>query len=382
MDMIIRGKKIVSARTLTVEETKGVFERYQKSEAVHKDKDGNLFLTQQRWESPIIQSALTPAEIRAFCEERKIKWNDAYNGRVKTYVASDESTDSYGDIIRQNGWDLKERFRKNPVAMWGHDYYQPPVGNSIKETIVKGDNPQLLLDILFMTQEQYPFADTIFKMVDAGFLRGNSVGFIPVRVVDVQEQDERDSLGLGKYGVIFEKQVLLEDSIVSIGANKNALVQNQFASAATKGIISVEEIKSLLKDQNKETAVNDSLKEMFEQALSIVTEKTISVPPVKKDEPEVPAEKPEPEKQEPQKQVEPEWARQLAETLGGMNAKIAELKEALTIEIKNGFETLEAMLSSDGGQPQGKDPSPDTKLYDELFKVAKTVDNALTKKGE
>src|SRR5688572_32466802 len=47
--------------------------------------------------------------------------------REVTWVASDESTDAMGDVIRVKGWDLK-RFKLNPVLLWAHDDSLPPVG--------------------------------------------------------------------------------------------------------------------------------------------------------------------------------------------------------------------------------------------------------------
>jgi hypothetical protein len=53
----------------------------------------------------------------------------AVNSEARTmrFVASDESVDRYGDIIRASGWQL-ENFRKNPVLLFAHDSRQPPVG--------------------------------------------------------------------------------------------------------------------------------------------------------------------------------------------------------------------------------------------------------------
>ena len=36
-------------------------------------------------------------------------------------VASTNSVDRHGEIVDNNGWDLKS-FKKNPVILWGHDH--------------------------------------------------------------------------------------------------------------------------------------------------------------------------------------------------------------------------------------------------------------------
>src|SRR5262245_18086030 len=44
--------------------------------------------------------------------------------RVARFVASDESTDRYGDVVMQDGWDLMA-FRRNPVFLWMHNQDKP-----------------------------------------------------------------------------------------------------------------------------------------------------------------------------------------------------------------------------------------------------------------
>lgn len=256
--LTIFGKAIESARELNETESKAVIERYRNDQAAGEDGQGTLFLQQQRGAAEIVNSDLGEAEIRSLCDEKKIVWNDAYKGRVKRYVASDESVDSYGDIILQKGWNLKDRFANNPAIMWAHNYSMPPIGSGIKARVKDG---KLLIDVLFMTEEISPFAETVFKMVHAGFLKGNSVGFIPVKIIDVSDDKEREALGLGKRGVLFEKQILLEDTICPLGANKNALVQeSMFVEAARSGVINADDLKK----------APENLKEVIENALFVL----------------------------------------------------------------------------------------------------------------
>ena len=42
-------------------------------------------------------------------------------------VASNETRDRVGDIVKVDGWDLKN-FKRNPVLLFAHKYDQPPVG--------------------------------------------------------------------------------------------------------------------------------------------------------------------------------------------------------------------------------------------------------------
>lgn len=274
-------KKIVikSAKVLEGDGLQEVFDRYKKGNACGTSQSGEVFLQQQRASGGIIGTAkYAKKELQELCEQLKIKFNDAYVDRVKTYVASDETVDSYGDIIMQNGWDLK-RFKINPAVMWVHDYTQLNIGSGIKSKV---ENSQLMIDVMFALQEDYPFADTVFKMVDSGFTKGNSVGFIPKKVLYIEDDEERMALGLGKYGVVFEKQELLEDTVCPIGSNPAALVQDSFVKAIEKGIIKKEDLERIINDADAKRQAPDGIKKVIDDALALVNNKTFLIPDDKK----------------------------------------------------------------------------------------------------
>jgi hypothetical protein len=141
--------------------------------------------------------------------------------RTFTAIASDDSTDRHGENIEQSGWDL-ENFIKNPVVPWSHDYYAPPVAKANEIGLKDG---KLMFVPQFAKADEYPFADTIFKLYKGGYLRAFSVGFIPT------EMD----------GDTFKKQELLEISAVTVPSNPNAL-----ALAYKEGVIDETERKSLI----------------------------------------------------------------------------------------------------------------------------------------
>lgn len=90
--------------------------------------------------------------------------------RVLEFVGSTAQVDRYGDVIEVEGWDLKN-YKKNPVFLWAHDYRQPPVGKALK--VAKTDQG-LLFHVKFATAEEYPFADTIYKLYLGGYLKATS----------------------------------------------------------------------------------------------------------------------------------------------------------------------------------------------------------------
>jgi HK97 family phage prohead protease len=136
------------------------------------------------------------------------------DSRVVTFVFSDGTVDRMGDKINPYGWELGG-FRKNPVCLWAHLSTEPPIGRVVR-TFVSGD--RLMGNIQFASAETYPFADTIYRLVQEKFINAVSVGFMPILWDWADGADRRG-------GIDFEKQELLEISVVPIPANVNALIE-------------------------------------------------------------------------------------------------------------------------------------------------------------
>jgi len=119
---------------------------------------------------------------------------------------SDGSVDRMGDIIEPEGWQL-DHFRRNPVALFGHD---PgfPIGRWADVGVRKG---QLTgrLDLMEPVSERLR---EIHAAVRGGVLRAVSVGF---------HSDAAEPLKGG--GLRFTEAELVECSLVSVPANPNAL---------------------------------------------------------------------------------------------------------------------------------------------------------------
>lgn len=135
-------------------------------------------------------------------------------GRSATFIASEEKVDRYGDIITAAGWDLSN-FKNNPVLLWGHKSSEPPIG---KVPNIYIDGTQLKADTEFMTADLNAFADSIWKMVKAKYIRAVSVGF-KVLVPPEPIFDANKILTGFKY----IGQELLELSVCSVPALPTAL---------------------------------------------------------------------------------------------------------------------------------------------------------------
>lgn len=140
--------------------------------------------------------------------------------RTLRFCFSDETVDRMGDSISASGWELGD-FVRNPVALWAHDSYAPPIGVA---SDVGPEGNRLMGNITFTDAETYDFGDLIYRLLKGRFLRAVSVGFIPLEYSFVETNDR-------PWGIDFKRQTLLEISVCPIPANPNAL-----GEARAKGI--------------------------------------------------------------------------------------------------------------------------------------------------
>lgn len=154
---------------------------------------------------------------------------------VIPWVLSDASSDRMGDVINPDGWRL-DHFRSNPVILWGHGGGgvldgDEPIGKAERVRVEKG---KLIADIKFAVEESDRAARK-FRLANSGYIKAGSVGFKPVKVERVEDEDERRKLGLGKFGVLYKEQELLEFSLVAVPANPHALQQSVKAGEIEMG---------------------------------------------------------------------------------------------------------------------------------------------------
>lgn len=163
----------------------------------------------------------------------EIKVLDAAKGMVE-YVASDETIDSYREIIRADGWRFTN-FKKNAPFVDSHEYGTlekllgavvdfKVAGKKLIETV------QWAVDVA-----DNKLAQLGWKMTQAGYLKAVSVGFYPVRMVSRWDADqagylaELNTMNLAPdSGVraIYQEQEQIELSACIIGANPNALAKS------------------------------------------------------------------------------------------------------------------------------------------------------------
>ena len=159
-------------------------------------------------DAPIVQ--------RAAVTQTLLKNDD----RPLTVVASDESVDRYGDVVRASGWDLVA-YKRNPVFLWAHDYTRTPIGRS---EWIGVDDTRLLATVSFAPT---PFAQEVETLYRQRYLRAVSVGFRAKAFAfrkNAQGQAE---------GIEYTKQELVEISAVPVPANAQALARALDGGLAT-----------------------------------------------------------------------------------------------------------------------------------------------------
>ena len=149
---------------------------------------------------------------------------------VLDFIASDESVDRYNEVIELAGWQL-DNYRRNPVVLDSHDYYS--IGSVLgRSDEVKIEDGKLRNRVRFTLDN--PLGNMAYKMARGGFIRSESVGFIPIEWT-------RGNEAAGEPYRTFKKQELLEVSLVAVPANPGATVDLAYKS----GVIDTADLKAL-----------------------------------------------------------------------------------------------------------------------------------------
>ena len=143
-------------------------------------------------------------------------------GRRMTFVASDETRDSYGTVLPIDEWNL-ERYNNNGVVGYAHNLYSsydadPDYVIGRGRAYIKGS--ELLIDIEFEPEGTNKIADKVWRKLQFGSLNGVSVGFSAQGAHWGEGEEAEDGANPTLYYTGLE---LLEVSVVTIPANPNAV---------------------------------------------------------------------------------------------------------------------------------------------------------------
>lgn len=183
---------------------------------------------------------------RSLCPEIRVVSKE--EGIVE-YVASDESLDSYREIIKASGWRFN-RFAKNAPFVDSHDYWSIDklLGSVTSYEIKDGKLIERVKWALDVPESQNPLPRLGFNLTLGGHLKAVSVGFMPTRWADQGSNDFATACAdmkltadvIAKTRRIYLEHEQIELSACIIGANPNAL-----AKAFADGVVSEEQMVRL-----------------------------------------------------------------------------------------------------------------------------------------
>lgn len=135
------------------------------------------------------------------------------DAQTRRFKLSDSSVALDGHTLATDGWDLS-RAKDNLPVLWAHD--AETVESVLGQwTNVHQEGDDLFGDAVFMPRDLNPVAGMVLDMIDGGWLRMCSVGFVPT-------DGKPSKRGPGTYD--FTRQTLLEASICPVGSLSTALV--------------------------------------------------------------------------------------------------------------------------------------------------------------
>lgn len=140
--------------------------------------------------------------------------------KVYTFVASTSDPDRHGEVVNQDGWQLKN-FLDNPIIGYQHNVWGNMFGSDDPDDVIgkaidaRIEDNQLVLDIVFDPENEK--AMKIASKIDRGYLKTGSVGY---RVLEWHKGAE--SNGEDPDIVYLDSLELMEYSIVNMPANPNA----------------------------------------------------------------------------------------------------------------------------------------------------------------
>ena len=159
-------------------------------------------------------------------------------------VINDASVDADGEVVdpKSLNWD---RFKRNPVVAFNHNYTIPPIGKSLWQKLCTGGiwkaKTQYISRPDSLPSDAVWFPDSIFHMIKSGALKGKSIGGA-AEYREVTKEDIEQNPEYSKAKRITKTVNVFEYSVGVIGINKNTVVEQ-----VSKALIHIPE-EILLKD--------------------------------------------------------------------------------------------------------------------------------------
>lgn len=132
---------------------------------------------------------------------------DLGDGTLEATITT-SSVDRHNESIDTTGINT-DNYMSNPVVLYGHDYDGLPIGKTLKLTEMKNK----IKARFQLAVNEYPFAATVYKMIQGGYLNAVSIGGL------VREWSD-------DYSTIL-KMDMVEFSVVPVPANSEAVITSR-----------------------------------------------------------------------------------------------------------------------------------------------------------
>ena len=163
----------------------------------------------------LIRKGLTPSDLKVSEDENAII----------SYITT-STKDRDDEIVDPKGAMLDD-YNKNKVVLWGHDYHSRnlPLG---RNQWIKADDKGLIAKTEYYIKDE--FANKVYNYRKDGFPLAESIGFIPIKWEDFEDEKSIKENGGAKRK--YNKWLLLEYSDVPVPSNPDAIEM-----AIAKGLI-------------------------------------------------------------------------------------------------------------------------------------------------
>lgn len=161
------------------------------------------------------------------CEQR-LKFDAKDPNIVRNVVISSDRVNRGGMVILSKGVDLRH-FGNNPRLLFGHDDISAETNLGWVNNVTRKPGGRLgevlVVDEQYLGEDVNPYAQFILGMVKAGAFPARSTGILPLEngLRWVEDEAERKALGFNGPGVVIERYELLEESIVTLPKNADAV---------------------------------------------------------------------------------------------------------------------------------------------------------------
>lgn len=142
-----------------------------------------------------------------------------------------EAPDRDRDVVRADGMD-DTHFRLNPIVTLNHAYWMPPVGLSLWRKPGQDGNTRGIRAKTYYPSRpeswrspEWP-PDECLSLVQAGLLRGKSIGFLPLKTRPPTDAEVKRDPNLTGVRFIIEKWLLLEYACCYLPVQQHAVVES------------------------------------------------------------------------------------------------------------------------------------------------------------